>query len=114
ADDFGADHAVRGVDVLRDRAALGRFDEARPAGAGIELVVAFEQGLAAPGTHVLAGSLVLLVLPGEGALGSTLAQHGVLLGRQPLAPLSVGKADLLVAHRSLLSPLYGAAPPSLN
>src|SRR5688500_14659826 len=94
ADHFGADHAVRGVAMLLDRAVLGA-GEARPARAAVELGVALEQRLPAPGADVFAGGLVLLVLAGEGPLGAGLPQHLVLLGRQLRAPLGVGQVHLL-------------------
>ena len=63
ADDFGADHAVADVAMLLDRAFSGRAAEAGPAGAGIELGVAFEQRLAARGADVLAGALFFSYFP---------------------------------------------------
>src|SRR5690606_10825313 len=109
ADDFGSGHAVRCVAVLLDRVIARRLDEARPSGARVEFVVALEQRLPAAGAEVLARGLVLLILAGEGALGAALAQHGILLRRQPLAPFGVGEVDLLVGHHDLLSGEYRSA-----
>src|SRR5688500_2772018 len=94
ADHFGADHAVRQVAMLLDRAVLGA-GEARPARPAVELGVAFEQRLAATGADVLAGSLVSLVLAGEGPLGAAPAQDVRLRRRQLRAPLGIGQVHLL-------------------
>src|SRR3989337_789565 len=97
ADDLGANHAVRHVAMLLDRAFL-RPGEARPARAAVELGLALEQRLTARGAEILTGRLVLLVLAGERALGAMLAQDAVLLGRQLRAPLGIGKVHLLLRH----------------
>jgi hypothetical protein len=47
AQHFGAHHAMRHVAFLRDMSVARRRSEARPAAAGIELGIGFEQGLAA-------------------------------------------------------------------
>src|SRR5687767_9683733 len=99
ADDLGADHAVRGVAMLLDRAVFGAH-EARPARAAVELGTAFEQGLPAPGAGIFAGSFVLLVLAGERPLGAVLTQDLVLLRRQPLAPFGIGQVDLVGQRES--------------
>src|SRR5690554_4328072 len=80
-DHFGADHSVRGVAVLLDGVRFDRPCKARPARTAVELGIALEQRLTAPGADVLAGSLVLLVLAGERPLGARLSQNLVLLGR---------------------------------
>src|SRR5674476_879669 len=53
----------------------GRLGEARPAAAGIELGVGFEQGLAAAGAGVSALAVLMLVFAGKRPLGRLLAQH---------------------------------------
>src|SRR5690606_8743101 len=107
-DHFGADHAVRGIAVLFDRALFGRPREARPARAAVELGVAREQRLPACGADVFSRGLVLLVLAGESPFSARLAQDLVLLRRQPFAPLGVGQYQLL-GHRGLLfGEIWGA------
>ena len=63
--------------------------EARPAAAGIELGVGFEQRLPAAGADIGARPVLVLVFAGERPLGRLLAQHRVLHRRQFLAPLGV-------------------------
>src|SRR5688572_21410198 len=72
AQHFGPDHAVRGIAEFVDHPAFGGLGEARPARAAVELVLAFEQRLAASGADILAGGLVVLILAGERALGPVL------------------------------------------
>src|SRR5579864_8287163 len=69
---FGADHAVARVRLLVDMVFVGRLGEARPAAAGVELGVGFEQGLAAAGADIAARTMLMLILAGEGALGRLL------------------------------------------
>src|SRR6202140_4009305 len=52
AQHFGADHAVADVALLVDMALRRRLGEARPAAAGIELGVGFEQRLSATGAGI--------------------------------------------------------------
>src|ERR1035437_2490419 len=78
------------LDRLRD----GRLGEAPPAGAGVELRVRREEHRRAGRAAVLAGSLVVDVVAGEGRLGAGLAQHVVLGRRELLAPLLLGLLDL--------------------
>ena len=98
AGDLGADHPVARVDVRVDALERGGLDEARPAGAGVELGVGAEQLRAAAGTAVDAGHLRVGVGAGEGALGPLLAQHCVLLGGETGTPLGVGEVCLFHAH----------------
>src|SRR5207247_205456 len=94
AQDFSADHAVADIALLVDMAVHGRRGEARPAAAGIELGVGFEQRLAAAGAGISALAVLVLILAGERPLGRLLAQHGVLHRRQLLAPLGFALDDL--------------------
>ena len=87
AEHLGADHAVRRIPLLVDMALDGRRGEAWPAAAGIELRVGFEQHIAAAGADIGAGTVVVLILAGEGAFGRLLAQHRVLHRRQFAPPL---------------------------
>src|SRR6266478_5376249 len=98
AQHFGPDHAVADVALLVDVALQRRLGKARPAAAGIELGVGFEQRLSAAGAGVGAGPLLMLVFAGERALGRLLAQHRVLHRRQFLAPLGLALLDL-AGHR---------------
>src|SRR5215218_2069701 len=94
AQHFGPDHAVADVALLVDVALRRRLGKARPATAGIELGVGFEQRLAATGAGVGAGRLLVFVFAGERPLGRLLAQHGVLHRRQFLAPVGLALDDL--------------------
>src|SRR5580704_4687479 len=60
AQHFGPHHAVADVALLVDMALGGRRGKARPAAAGIELGVGFEQRLAAAGADIGAGPLLML------------------------------------------------------
>ena len=76
---LGAHHAVARVG-LGDRRSRGRrLDEARPAGAGVELRVGAEELGAAAGAAVDAGVLRVDVLAGERALGALPPEDLVLL-----------------------------------
>src|SRR3954447_9467863 len=87
-------HPAGGVlDVLHS---VGhRLVEARPAAAGVELRVGLEELRPARLAGVHARGLGVGVLPDERSLGAGLAQHGVLLGRELLAPLLVGLLHLV-------------------
>src|SRR5712691_11036814 len=98
AQHFGPDHAVADVALLVDVALQRRLSKTRPAAAGIELGVGFEQRLSAAGAGVGAGPLLMLVFAGERPLGRLLAQHRVLRRRQFLAPLGLALLDL-AGHR---------------
>src|SRR6266853_4401111 len=107
AQHFGPDHAVADVTFLVDMALGGGLRKARPAAAGIELGVGFEQRLAAAGADVGAGPLLVLVFAGERPLGRLLAQHRILHRRQFLAPLGFAFLGLAghglgVGHRNSL------------
>src|SRR5438552_13266911 len=94
AQHLGADHAVADIVFLVDMAIRRGRGKARPAAAGIEFRVGFEQRLAAAGAGVSALAVLMLVLAGEGTLGRLLAQHGILHRRQFLAPLGLALLDL--------------------
>src|SRR5215211_1757100 len=89
-----ADHAVGDIALLVDMAVHGRRRKTRPAAAGIELGVGFEQRLAAAGAGIGALAVLVLIFAGERPLGRLLAQHGVLHRRQFLAPLGLALDDL--------------------
>src|SRR5229473_7628841 len=98
AQHFGPDHAVADVTLLVDMALHRGLRKARPAAAGIELGVGFEQRLPAAGAGIGAGPLLVLVLAGERPLGRLLAQNRILHRRQFLAPLGFALLDL-AGHR---------------
>src|SRR3981189_470990 len=84
AQHLGPDHAVADVAFLVDMALQRRLGKARPAAAGIELGVGFEQRLAAAGAGVGAGPLLMLVFAGERPFRRLLAQYRILHRRQCL------------------------------
>src|SRR5690349_7483781 len=90
---FGAYHPVAHIARLIDVTLRGRLGEARPAAAGIKFRIGFEQRLSAPGADIGAGPACMLVFARERAFGGLLAQHGVLHGRQFLAPLGLALFD---------------------
>src|SRR4051812_41850597 len=94
AQHLGADHAVGDVALLFDMAFECWLGKARPAAAGIEFGIGFEQRLAAAGAGIGALALLMLVLAGERPLGRLLAQHRVLHRRQFLTPLGFALLDL--------------------
>ena len=101
AHDLGADHAVRRsvpqLDGLGDRG----VGEARPAGAGVELVVGAEQLGAAAGAAVDAvGSLASTYLPVNGGSVACWRRTAYWSGVELLAPLIVGLRDLVHARQS--------------
>src|SRR6476659_6581105 len=87
--DLYASHAVAGVGGRRDRA-FNRLVEAWPAGAALELRIGREERLATASTVEGAGTLLEVEGAGAGALGTVLAQHVKLLGRQRRLPGCVG------------------------
>src|SRR5258708_7595258 len=95
---LGPDHAVARVALLVDVAFSRRLGKARPAAAGIELGVGFEQRLPAAGASVGAGALLMLIFSGERPLGRLLPQYRKLHRRQFLAPLRLALLDL-AGHR---------------
>src|ERR1700694_3986809 len=84
---FVPDHAVADVALFVDMALRGRRGKARPAAAGIEFCVRFEQRLPAAGAGVGARPLLMLVFAGERPFGRLLAQHRILRRRQFPEPL---------------------------
>src|SRR5215211_3129717 len=98
-----ADHPVRAVLDELDGIRRDRLGEARPAGARVVLRPAIKERVAAGGAVVEALFVGVHVLTGERALGRRFAQDGVLLRREPLAPLLVG-AGKLVGRRIYAEP----------
>src|ERR1700731_89228 len=91
---LGADHAVADVALLVDMALRCGLRKTRPAAAGIELGVGFEQRLPAAGAGIGARPVLMFVFAGERPFGRLLAQHRVLHRRQFLAPLGFALCDL--------------------
>src|SRR5690348_2488253 len=77
---------------------IERLEEARPAGAAVELGRRFEKRLAAARTGEHAVALFLVERAGAGALGTVLAQHVVGLGAQLRLPFGVAES-----YREILS-----------
>src|SRR2546428_6412746 len=90
--DFHPTHAVRGVAVLRDVVRLDRLDEARPAGARVELVGGGEERLPRDHVHVDAGLVVVPERVPERRLGGATLGDVVLFRRQPALELGIGRA----------------------
>jgi hypothetical protein len=98
ADDLRAHNPVARVDARLDRLELRRLDEARPAGARVELRVGAEQLRPAPRAAVDPRLLGVGVRARERPFGRLLPQHGVLLRREALAPLLVRQLDASRHH----------------
>src|SRR6266446_4291727 len=73
---------------------IDRRPKARPAGAAVELRVRLEQGQIAAGAGVGAPGVLLVQRARPRPLGSVLAEHPKLLGRQHRPPLGLGPGDL--------------------
>src|SRR5258708_6728049 len=92
--DLGADFGLAPVFVKRGRLLVDRVEEARPAGAGIELGLRVKERLTA--ADAVIDPLLLSdfpVGPAEGALGPLLAGDAKLLAGQDSHPLGVGLDD---------------------
>src|SRR6267154_661601 len=93
ADDLRALHEEAVVGAQLDVLEVGRLGEAGPAGAGVELGAGGEKLGATADTDIHAVGLLVYVWSREGSRGAGIAGHVVLLGRQLVAPLSVGLLD---------------------
>src|SRR5665811_586825 len=91
--DLVPEHAEGPVLALLDRA-LDRRVEARPARAGFELRLGFEEWQVAAGAGELAHALLFVERAGPGALGILFAQNRVLLWRKSFTPLRWRLGDL--------------------
>src|SRR2546422_8769277 len=109
--DFGTHGEQRSVRLLVDVRRLERLREARPPGAGLELVERAEQRLPRHDVHVDPGLVVVPELVCERALGGVVLGH-LVLQRSQRAP-QLGVAWLLEMHRvpSLLAGLRAPPPP---
>ena len=79
AADLGAHHAVAGVAHEGDMIAVDGVEEARPAGAGLELGARIEQGQPAEAAAIGALLLGLVEDAAERPLGAVLEQYAALL-----------------------------------
>src|SRR3989454_472900 len=95
--DLGAHHEERPVRLLLDVLGLERLGEARPAGAGLELVERAEQRLSGDDVHVDAGPVIVPVLVRESPLCPLVLRHVVLQRRERASQLGV--AQFLEVHR---------------
>src|SRR5574341_1888995 len=95
AEDFGAAHEEAAVVLGGDRVGGHGLVEAGPAGAGVELGVGGEQGVAAAHERVSAGFFRVVVLARKRPLRAFLAGHVVLLGRELSFPFCVGLFNFL-------------------
>jgi hypothetical protein len=103
--DFGADHAVAGIAHLADMGPIVGFEEAGPAGAGIELGAGAEQRQPAQPAAVDALALVVEEHAAERRIGAVLQQHPAFVGRQAGfergALSGVGRGQVEAAHAGL-------------
>ena len=95
APDLDAFHAVATVGLRFDMLLARRRAKARPTTAGVELRPGKEQHLPATHAAVCAVGFRVAVLAGERRLGAGLTRDAVLFGREVVAPLVVGLADLV-------------------
>src|SRR3989454_10493086 len=109
--DFGTHGEQRSVRLLVDVRRLEPLREARPPGAGLELVERAEQRLPRHDVHVDPGLVVVPELVCERPLGGVVLGH-LVLQRSQRAP-QLGVARLLEMHRapSLLAGLRAPPPP---
>ena len=82
ARDFVADHAVGGVGRRVDDFVVGGGVEAGPAAVAVKLFLGGEQFLPADHATIHAGFVVIVILAGEGGLGSFLLGYVELFGRE--------------------------------
>src|SRR5688572_17624887 len=86
---FGPHREHRLIDAGANRR-VDRTEEARPAGAAVELGCGVEERLRAAGADKGAHPLLVVERAGEGAFGAVAAQHAVLLRGELIAPGRVG------------------------
>ncbi len=93
AQDFDPQHPVAAIGVRRHVLVGHRLEEARPAGARVELRVRGKERQAAADARVDAVPLVVEQRAAERPLGPMRARNLELLGRQLLPPLGLGFLD---------------------
>ena len=99
---LAADHAVARVGLASHVFFPRRLPEARPAAAGLELVLRAEQLGPAAYAAVLALVVVVPVLAGERALGAVLARHLELLRRELAFPFCIRLRHFLGRRTAVL------------
>src|SRR5262245_55588583 len=87
--DLDAGHSIAVVGSGPD-GALNRLVETRPTGAALELRIGREERLATSSAREGARAFFVVEWAGTGALGTMLAEHVELLGRERLFPFGVG------------------------
>src|SRR4051794_26964800 len=95
AESFRAAHEQAVVLLGGDVFGRRRRSKTRPAGAGIELLIAAEQRGAAAGAAIHSFFVMIPVFARERAFRALLARDGELLRSQLLLPLRVGLFDLI-------------------
>src|SRR5262249_9779109 len=100
AQDLGAAHAVAAVLRVDDILGADGLEEARPAGARLELRAGGEERQGAAHAGVDAVALVVEEQPAERRLGALAARHLVLLLRELAFPLGVAFLDLGALDRA--------------
>ena len=113
ANGFGSGHAMGVVCAILDLVAVERLIEARPTAACVVLRLGREQLDVTHDAVIRAVVGGVVVLTGERPLGASVLGDLILLGREPIAELRVGRdcggVDLFVlGHSSMLpSPGHG-------
>src|SRR5690606_9411961 len=88
--------------------ALDGLEEARPAGAAVELGARLEQGSAAAGTDERALAVLVVEFARKRRLGSFPAQHAPGVLAEPRLPLGLARGQRrLVVHGACLLPVHG-------
>jgi hypothetical protein len=100
AERFGAHHPQAGIGFLSYILFGDRRPKARPAGTGIKLGVGAEKRVAAAHTAVDAWIVQLVILAGEGHLGTLLARDRKLIGSELALPFFVALDYFFSCHNS--------------
>ena len=90
ADDFGAQHAVRAVDLFGHMVGIERPEITRPAATRVELGIRFEQRCVAADAHVNAVFMMIPIAAGEGPFGHSMARDLVIERLKCCAPFGIG------------------------
>ena len=97
AEDFDTAHAVAVIHAVPEVFVIVRLGVAGPAGAGIELIFALEEGEVATDAVVGAVAFAFEVDAAEGGFGAVVAEDAVLLGVEALLPFFVGEDEFVFA-----------------
>jgi hypothetical protein len=100
---FRPPHAVAGVGLHLDVFILRRIPEARPAGAGLKLLLRMKKVSAATNAAEHSVLMDVPILAGESALGAAVPRHLVLLRREDRLPFRIRFYDFFYAQPALLS-----------